>query len=393
MAQFVRGSLAERQKLCYIVHDLCSDTPTHHYHLYEFLEVLAKELDLFLVVESGGVGPAFPWATRRYVQRLSPGPFRLLELLMVLAYARAIGYTHFYTHYSYFGGLAAGLVSRLSGGESNYWHCGRPADYFVRPIWKAPRTYLREEVPLRLVLWLTQYLVTGNQASAQYYQSVFGLTADRVRVVPNWVNLARFNAAGVSPAGLRNALGISEGDRTCLFVHRVSAERGADQLVPLATLVRRRDPRAVFVVVGDGPYMSSLRREIDDTHLANAFRIIGWVPNRDVAQYYAIADVFISPAIRAGFPRNLLEAMAMGVPVVATAADGLSEILTSGQQGFLVPSGQVEAFAERIVDLLQRPQVRKTLRAEARKRAGDFSLEKATQLFLAHVLGLAGKGE
>ena len=121
-----------------------------------------------------------------------------------------------------------------------------------------------------------------------------------------------------------------------------------------------RDEKVVFVIIGDGPERGNLELRINPStslgagnyELWNKVRMLGWIPNKELPMYYAIADVFIMPSDEEGFPRVLLEAMAMKVPFVASDAGGVKEIIPEVFREYLCPAGEIDCFSANIKKLL-----------------------------------------
>jgi len=372
-------------RLCYILPRYDPDSEEHFYHTYDFLRHLAREVDLCLIVERSKGPVDVPGARVVYLQRWVR-PFRFLETLVAVVAARLRGWRTFFVHYSIAGAIGAGVVTRLTGGRCYYWHCGL-VHLFFRP-WSPSREALRAkfgvELPLRLALRVAQTLVTGTPSMARYYARVFGVPLERIVVLPNEIDLARFQAAP-TPAAARAALGVAHRE-VVLFLHRLSPRKGAELLPEIVRLVTAARPQVLFLIVGDGPSRARVEESIVGAGLALHVRFTGWVPNRDVPRYYAAADLYIMPSLEEGFPRVLLEAMAMGTPFVAADVGGVREICAPAQQRWLVPPGDAPRFAAAVVEALERPDLRALLAAAGRERVRAFDLPVVTRLFLTQIL-------
>ena len=158
-----------------------------------------------------------------------------------------------------------------------------------------------------------------------------------------------------------------------LCVGRLSQEKGHADLIGAISILRRSDPKLKFklLLVGDGPERQSLERAISALGVNDQVRLAGQVS--DVAPYYAIADLIAMPSHSEGSPNVLLEAMAAGVPVVATNVGGVPEIATAEENALLVPARDPIHFAEALRRVLTQPDVATKLSANAAARAADFT--------------------
>lgn len=368
-------------KLVYVLPVYDPNSPEHFYHLYEFLEILADRLDIWLLVEKCLDVPRFSGKVRVHCRRSRWSVLHSLETLMVLLLARLRGYDRFYVHYSLSAGFLSGLIARLLGGFSFYWNCGHPTYFLptrIRSITDL-KEWLRNGLLLGLVLRTVNYLVTGTPAMARYYSEAYKLSLHRIKVMPNWIDLSRFSDLPAKEA-LRQELGLPNDVPVILFLHRLVSRKGAHYLVPIAQRVLATC-RALFLVVGDGPYRPHLEAEIRAAGLEEFFRLVGWVPNREVARYFGVADVYIMPSEEEGFPRTLLESMAAGCPFVATDVGGVRDVVTPLQAEFIVPAGEPVRFADALIRLLADEALRCQLSAEGKTRVREFSRERVTEIF------------
>jgi glycosyltransferase involved in cell wall biosynthesis len=161
----------------------------------------------------------------------------------------------------------------------------------------------------------------------------------------------------------------------CVSVLR--AQKSIDTFIRAAPLVLERMPEARLAVVGDGPMGDELHALAGELGLDRdeRFRFFGFEP--PASRQLQSLDVFVLPSAWEAFPISVLEAMACGVPQVATDVGGTSEALVDGETGRLCASGDVEALAERVTELLADAELRARMGAAARGRhAALFSVER-----------------
>ncbi len=218
----------------------------------------------------------------------------------------------------------------------------------------------------------------------------WGVPEDRIAVRHNSVAPAPYVDSN-EVSELRDRLNIPAGYRVLLSVGRLSREKAhVDLLRAVAELKRRGEGNFRLVIVGAGPELNSLETEARALGMADQAVFAGSTTR--VAPYYWLADLFILPSHSEGSPNVLLEAMASGVPVVATAVGGVPEIVQPGVNGLLVPPGEPPAMADEISRLLGSPGLRASLAAQAREWvAARHSREEHVRWTLDLYLDLLGQ--
>lgn len=185
-----------------------------------------------------------------------------------------------------------------------------------------------------------------------------GHRKNKIVLIPNGLDLSRFPFRQGRASG---PLGVPARKEIIVSVGRLSPEKGHVHLLHAAGSVLRERPEALFVLVGAGLEEKVLARLADDLGVADRVLLAG--ARSDVSEVLAQCDVFVNPSLKEGLPMAVLEAMAVGVPVVATSVGDVPEVVKDGETGLLVPAGDAEALARGILRVLTDPQ-------EAASRAG-----------------------
>lgn len=307
----------------------------------EFLEAAAKAgIQVECIQESFAFDPRVIWRLRRIVKRANPDIIQ--------------------THFS-----KSHFLVWLSGVWRNRpwiaFHHGHTRSAFRLRIYHGLD---------RWSLRFPRQIVAVSQAFAAQLATQ-GLRPEKVAVLHNAVTLpAGGNGSdAVRVEAVRARLGIGRMDRVLLAIGRLSKEKAHTDLVAaLARLLQLKpDLRVQLVILGEGPERAAIEESVRAAGLQDVVKMPGHV--NDVSDYYRMADLMVISSVSEGSPNVLLEAMAAGVPVVATAVGGIPEIAKDQEQALLVPPGDSAAMARAIDVLLSSPETRDKLVTAARTLA------------------------
>jgi glycosyltransferase involved in cell wall biosynthesis len=202
-----------------------------------------------------------------------------------------------------------------------------------------------------------------------------GFARDRTVVVPNGIP-APVPARGRD--AVRAELGAAGEDVVALLVATLRPEKRADRFVEAVLRAHRREPRLRGVVAGGGPELERVRAAAE----SDVVRVLG--PRADVPDLIDAADLVCLASAFEGLPLTVLEAMALGRPVLATAVGGIPDAVTDGVTGWLVAAGDDEALVEALVAAAQAGAQRGELGAAARSRFAErYSLERMVDAYAA----------
>ena len=222
----------------------------------------------------------------------------------------------------------------------------------------------------------TRLFIANAHAVAANTVEAFGVPADCVRVVHDGLPLDGWRRP--ARADLRS-VGVGPSATVCLTVARLHSQKGLEDLVVAAAKVVPNRPEVHFVIAGDGPERPSLEERIRSYGLESHVHLLG---NReDVPNLMARADCFVLPSLFEGLPSAIIEAMAAGRAVIATAIAGVPELVEDGITGWLVPPAAPEALAERLLDALSRP-LESMGKMGQRRAEENFSADIMTKHFL-----------
>jgi glycosyltransferase involved in cell wall biosynthesis len=176
-----------------------------------------------------------------------------------------------------------------------------------------------------------------------------GLPPERVAVIYNGVNTMSFANECPNREAIRREMGLGTHDFVVLLVARLDYLKDHATAVRTIQRVALQRPDARLVLVGEGPEKNTIQALVDEQHLGANVRFLGL--RKDIARLLGAADLFLLTSISEGIPLTVIEAMAAGLPVVATNVGGLGEIIEEGKTGYLAPSGDDGALAQHILGL------------------------------------------
>jgi len=202
--------------------------------------------------------------------------------------------------------------------------------------------------------------LADSESVAAMVAETFSLPEGAVRTVP----IAGVDTDGFAPED--DEPGTSGDEETVVGILGTLTEQKNHDAV-LATAARLREESIRFEVAGDGPRRESLEARAEDRDLDISFR--GFV--EDVPAFLNGLDVYVQPSHHEGLCITAIEAMACGLPVVATAVGGLTESVVDGETGYLVAPGDLDAFVDRIRTLHESPELRARMSRRGRERAVD----------------------
>lgn len=253
--------------------------------------------------------------------------------------------------------------------------------------------------PLNRILWPPYWLSekTVGRCVMNHADRVIALTSDvkqylvrnnvvesKVEVITTGVSTELYSPSAES---ILPQYGVTDGDKIVLFVGRLVGNKGVSYLLKSFVKVKEAVARAKLVIVGRGELEEDLKKLAADLTIEGSVLFLGNLPQRIMPQIYTGADVFVLPTIyKEPFGIAAVEALASGVPVIASNIDGLKIIVKDGEVGYLVPPADVDAIANRITRVLTDKNLRENLGQNARRRAvKEFSwtakAKKITEIY------------
>jgi glycosyltransferase involved in cell wall biosynthesis len=223
----------------------------------------------------------------------------------------------------------------------------------------------RAALAIQRAAYSTAHVVVANARAACAQLEREWVAAANIALVPNGVSVPPPLPHGTPRRRFRRIVTVAN----------LRPEKGHDVLIDAARLVSGRLPDAHFTIVGGGPERAQLLRQMNEHRLGEVMTFLGH--QDDVGGALAEADVFVLPSRSESFPNALLEAMASGVPVVASAVGGVLELVEHGRTGTLVPPGDAQALADSLCGVIAEPAGANAMARAARAHvAAAYSFDR-----------------
>ena len=226
-------------------------------------------------------------------------------------------------------------------------------------------------------------IVAATEHERQLLRQVFRVAADRIAVIPLGVDLQQFRPRDQGEA--RAALGLPAGERVLLAVGRIEPLKGFDILIRALAEMTERERVTLLVIGGDErarPELARLREIAEAVGVSARVHFPGAIPHERLSVYYNAADIVVIPSFYESFGLVALEAMASGVPVVASRVGGLTSTVADGRSGYLLPWRCPEPFAEKIDLLLSNGALRGALGAAGARSVEPYRWETVASALL-----------
>ncbi len=249
------------------------------------------------------------------------------------------------------------IVETLHGTEA--WRTGWKASCFVD----------------RAVTQFVSRHVAVCDSDVRFLESKKRVPARKISVIHNGVDIGRFGVAENTRNAIRHSLGFSPSDLVLIVVARFHSGKGHRVLFDAMRQLLQTYPTLKLICLGEGEQESELRAVCGPFGLADCVRFEGYQEN--VPEWLAAADINVLPTFYEGFPLTVLEAMACGLPTVASNVGGVPEAIEHGVSGLLVPPGDAQSLAQALARLAGDAAKRMQMGQAARKRLEqNFLLER-----------------
>ncbi len=229
---------------------------------------------------------------------------------------------------------------------------------------------MRLMVALELYLYRFFQLVVGVSEPIKDVLIDSGVSSERILVIKNGVEVGEGNIS--SPdilARLRKEIGLGDSDFCILNTGRLTKQKAQRDIITAAGILRDRGIKGRFLIVGEGELMADLQHQIVEMNLDESVQMLGF--RDDISDLLQVVDLFVLPSLDEGMPMSLLEAAALGLPVVASQVGDIPKLIEDKITGFVVPAEDPQALADAIARQMEDPRLGCRLGEKAQKRVRE----------------------
>lgn len=252
-----------------------------------------------------------------------------------------------------------------------------------RLVWRLPRLLALWRRVAASVAWWT----APNATMANENRREIGFPADRLSIIPNAVDTNLFRPDLARRAATRMRLGLPADAPVLVVASRLEVEKGVQVALDALARLSARWPEARLIVAGEGAHAMALQARADALGVGHATLFLGFVAHERLTDILNAGDVFVMPSLcHEAFPVSIIEALAAGLPVVASHVGGVPAAIAVGASGYLVPPGDADGLAAAVARLLADPTRRRTMGALTRQVAEARYTEAAMTRAVESVL-------
>lgn len=198
----------------------------------------------------------------------------------------------------------------------------------------------------KILSYITEKIVAVSKTVASFTAKQEGISADKFIVIHNGIDLDKINEAkkNFDKSKILNEIGANENDKIIVNVTRLTKQKNPRLLIEGFSIFAKRHPDYKLIIIGDGSLRNELEARIIELGMQGKILLLG--VKKNVYDYYLVSDFFVSTSIIEGLSIAYIEAMACGLPIVATFTAGTDEIIKEGQNGFFINESSVGATVE-----------------------------------------------
>jgi len=378
------------KKLIYVMNHYSNKSVQHFYHIVNLLIAMAdKGVKIALVIEKCDDIPSISHKNIEVIcQKQKNKAKRVLELCSILKGLIKRGYSKIFIRITLNSTIISIIEGKLHGAQTYYWQSGMTYEVDKdKTLFNRIKWIMFSYSKVWFVKKFVDFFVTGPESMIDYYVKVVKVNKDKMLLLYNDIDIERFSLPSIEEKqAVRKELGFSNSEKIILMVHRLSPVRKTDMYIPyIFETEKLKELNAYLLIIGDGPERPILEKLISDSPARDRIKLLGAKPNSEIAEYYKAADFFINPSYTEGFPRVVIEAMASGLPVVATDAGGTIDIFGEMQKKYIVDKSNKEEFREKLLELIIDREALNELSQENLEIVKKYSTDVVSKMYIERI--------
>ena len=227
------------------------------------------------------------------------------------------------------------------------------------------------DIPLGYCLTRCDAVASEGPTQTKRLIGKYGLSQGKVFEVPDGVDLDLINEYVTAPAFSRRDVGLKDDDFVLISVGRLDPKKGVQYLIEAFTKVAEEIPEVKLVLIGEGSDEEMIKKMMYERKIEDTVLQAKKISDRELFSYYSLSDVFITPTLYEGLPQVILEAMACGLPIVATETGENTQVVENGVNGILVPPENPDEMANAMI-MLKDSKIRRRLGAKSKSRIKEY---------------------
>lgn len=377
-------------KLCYLLPQYSINSAENYFHIINFLEELGKKIELHVIIENCDSEPNIKNIKSVYIVNYKKKNNYLIRFIKIVSIYFSLynqGIKTFFSRASATGVLPLVIANRFFNfNRANiiYWSCGQDLNPI---IWTISKKNLIRNLTFfiqKFIFKSINYLATGPEKMVDYYNDHYKIPKEKIIMLYNDVSNKRFYPLSREEKNILKSQLLSTSSKIILFVHTFNFVRGTDLIHEIAIQLKEKNINAKIVTIGrNGDYSDQLAHEIANFNLEDYVINLGTIPNKDIAQYYQVADLFIMPSRGEGFPRVILEAMGCGIPTISFDVGGVANILPKELlKETLFQVKEKQGFIENTICLIQDNEKSELLIDKTLKKAAIYETNMVVDMYI-----------
>ncbi len=225
----------------------------------------------------------------------------------------------------------------------------------------------------KMTAFITDKIIALTEQEKKDHLKLNIAPESKFSTIHSGVNLVKLFSESVDIIAIKRNLGVAENCFVVGTAGRLTIVKGHRYLIEAAREILNARPDTTFIFLGDGELLDELKNMTTELGIEKNVKFTGW--RSDVAEVISVFDVFVLPSLNEGMGRVLVEAMALGKPVVASNVGGISDLVIHGRNGLLVPAADSRALADELEFLMKNSEKRKAMGREGKKMAVSYSAD------------------